>query len=185
MSSTFNIQRAAAICRQGGVIAYPTESVYGLGCDPLDPLAVARLLDLKQRPVDKGLILLASDLDQLLPFIELTAEQKNKLTRGTDKPTTWLVTASEFTPQWITGKHEKVAVRITRHRTARQLCESLGFPIVSTSANRGGQPPARSAVKVKTYFNNELDFILAGATGLLGKPTEIRDLDTDKILRCG
>ncbi|MCW9013397.1 MAG: Sua5/YciO/YrdC/YwlC family protein [Gammaproteobacteria bacterium] len=185
MSSQFNIKNAASICRQGGVIAYPTESVYGLGCDPLNQLAVFRLLYLKQRPVEKGLILLASDIQQLLPFITPNASQLKKLTTIPDKPTTWLVPASSLAPDWITGRHKKLAVRITQHKTARALCDALGFPLVSTSANRDSRPPAKTALKVKQYFGNEIDFILAGATGKLDKPTEIKDLDTNQIIRPG
>ena len=185
MSSNFNINNAASVCRQGGVIAYPTESVYGLGCDPLDELAVYRLLFLKQRPVEKGLILLASNIEQLSSFIEIDSQQEKKLTRTTDKPTTWLVKASKNTPDWIRGTHQKVAVRITQHPTARALCDAVGFPVVSTSANRGGHSPARTATKVKCYFNNEIDFILAGTTGILKNPTQIIDLETDSIIRQG
>ena len=183
MSSRFNLRYAAQICLGGGVIAYPTESVYGLGCDPLDETAVQRILSLKQREVEKGVILISDDIHKLIPFIVISPQQQTQIIQQQDKPTTWLVPASELTPFWIRGSHKKVAVRITQHRVARALCAELPWPIVSTSANPAGLLPARNAIRVQQYFKYQLDDIVAGAVNKLGSPSVIRDLDSNQIIR--
>ena len=185
MTSGFNIRRAAAVCQAGGVIAYPTESVYGLGCDPFDQLAVFKILYLKKRPLEKGLILIASSIEQLEPLIDFDPENLRQQIAKAEKPTTWLVPPSDRVPNWITGQHDKLAVRITQHETARALCEASGFPLVSTSANKGGHAPAKNAFRVRNYFNDDLDFIVTGKAGSLLRPTEIRDLATNQVIRRG
>jgi L-threonylcarbamoyladenylate synthase len=183
MSSRFGLQHAAQICRTGGIIAYPTESVYGLGCDPLNEASVYRILELKQRRVEKGLILLTDKLDKLLPFIDISVQQQKQLLQHQDKPTTWLVQASDLTPAWIRGAHPAVAVRITRHRVAAELCACLSWPIVSTSANPAKKQPARSAMRVRQYFDERLDAIISAPVDMHGKPSVIRDIATGQILR--
>jgi L-threonylcarbamoyladenylate synthase len=184
VSSRFTLQQAASVCHQGGVIAYPTESVYGLGCDPLNHRAVQYLLTLKQRSVDKGLILIGSSLTQLLPFIDIN-QQHIDIMQQASQPITWLIKKSPLTPSWISGKHDKLAVRITRHPLAAALCDSIGHAIVSTSANPGGKPPAKTRLMVQQYFGDSIDFIVPGDVGDLQNPTEIRDLETGKIIRAG
>ena len=183
MSSRFALNLARQHIHAGDVIAYPTESVIGLGCNPLDKLAVQKLLTLKQRSVDKGLILIASHIEQLLPFLDITEEQLQKLSQQTDKPTTWLVKASLLTPFWITGNHKKIAVRITRHPLCEKLCDITGHPIVSTSANRSGQPAAKTILKTRQYFGDMIDYYLTDHIQGFKNPSEIRDLETDKIIR--
>ncbi|MDQ1363670.1 MAG: L-threonylcarbamoyladenylate synthase [Pseudomonadota bacterium] len=185
MSSRFGLQYAAQICRTGGIIAYPTESVYGLGCDPLNETSVYRLLGLKQRRVEKGLILLTDDLQKLLPFIDVSSQQQKQLLQQQEKPTTWLVAASELTPVWIRGAHAKVAVRITHHVVAAALCALLPYPVVSTSANPASKPPARNVLRIRQYFPGQIDAIVSSATDLRGKPSVIRDLATGEIIRAG
>lgn len=185
MCSRFVLQRAARICRTGGIIAYPTESVYGLGCDPLNEVSVNRLLAIKQRPVEKGLILLTDVVEKILPFIVISPEQHKQLLLQQEKPTTWLVPASELTPAWIRGAHAKVAVRITRHPVAAKLCALLPYPIVSTSANPANKQPARNVLQVRHYFLNQTDAILSAAVNLRGKPSVILDLDTGQLIRAG
>jgi L-threonylcarbamoyladenylate synthase len=185
MSSRFGLQYAAQICRTGGIIAYPTESVYGLGCDPLNEASVHRILELKQRRVEKGLILLTDDVHKLLPFIDVSSQQQKKLLQQQEKPTTWLVAASDLTPSWIRGAHAKVAVRITQHVVAAKLCALLSYPIVSTSANPANKMPARNAMRVRQYFPDQLDAIISAAVDLHGKPSVIRDLDSGEIIRTG
>ena len=182
MTTPFQLRQASSVFYQGGIIAYPTEAVFGLGCDPLDPIAVQRLLDIKQRPVDKGLILLASNVQQLMPFTQL-GEQHIDTIRNTPKPTTWLVPRSSLTPAWISGNHDRVAVRVTHHPPARQLCEVIDRPIVSTSANPAGLPPARSHLMLHRYFDDEIDFELPGDVGALDKPTRIIDIDSGRVMR--
>ena len=183
MISEFSLKLACRNIHAGGIIAYPTESVIGLGCDPLNENAVNKLLMIKNRSVDKGLILIASSAEQLLPFIEITQQQLEKLSRSQNKPTTWLVQASAAAPLWITGCHEKIAVRITGHLVASQLCEMAGHPLVSTSANVSGHKAAKSLLRTKQYFADLVDFYLPGKIDGYKKPSEIRDLDSDKIIR--
>ncbi len=185
MISRFILRQAASCCHTGGVIAYPTESVYGLGCDPLNSVAVAKILQLKQRQPEKGLILIAGSLEQLLPFIDISSQQQDQLHSSDDQAITWLVKPSALAPLWITGQHSKIAVRITQHPIARDLCLTTGYPLVSTSANPAGLEPARTSLAVKHYFDDDIDFLLHGAVGQLKRPTEIRDLETQQVIRKG
>jgi L-threonylcarbamoyladenylate synthase len=186
---TFNLRLAARCIRRGGIVAYPTEAVYGLGCDPLNAAAVLRLLTIKGRTMDKGVILIAANFAQIQPFISpLTAEQKQQLDNTWPGPTTWLLPANPAVPKWICGEHNRpqgnrIALRITAHPLAKALCETTGHAIVSTSANVSSQPPAKSALTVRRYFGDQLDFILTGALGGLSKPTTIKDLITGKTTR--
>lgn len=179
------LHHAAAVLHAGGVIAYPTEGVYGLGCRPDDGRAVQHLLDLKQRPVSAGLILIAATFEQLAGWIAPTARERRQLSAEHVGPVTWIVTAGPLTPGWITGGRPTVAVRVTRHPVAAGLCRAAGLPLVSTSANRRGKPPARSAVAVRRHFGARLDLVVGGATGLSAGPTEIRDARSGRVVRAG
>lgn len=184
MISAWQLRQAAAAIHRGGVIAYPTEAVFGLGCDPLNPVAVQRLLDLKQRPMHKGLILIASRFEQLLPFIApLDAASLALLEESWPGPITWLVPARTDTPRWLCGEHSSIAVRVTAHPLASALCEAAGHALVSTSANPSGLPPARRTLRVRKYFSHQLDMIVAGDVDRQSSPTPIRDLLTKKLIR--
>jgi len=178
-----HLHQAARALQQGGVIAYPTEAVYGLGCDPLDEAAVMRLLEIKSRPVSKGLILLGADLDQLAPFIELSAEQQQRLRQHWPLATTYLVRASARTPTWIRGDHDKVAVRVSQHPIATELCRLAGTPVVSTSANHAGDPACRNVFQVTRQLGADLDFIVTGQCDRAARPSTIIDLDSGAVLR--
>ena len=180
----WQLRQAARIVRQGGLIAYPTEAVYGLGCDPLQAGAVQRLLALKDRPVDKGLILVAADLDQLRPFLlPLSADDEATVLATWPGPVTWLIPARAETPRWLRGRHDTLAVRVTDHPVTAALCRQLGHPLVSTSANRSGQPPARSPLAVRRSFGKAIDLILSAPLGNRQRPTIIRDLASGRIVR--
>jgi L-threonylcarbamoyladenylate synthase len=182
----WQLSRAVRALRQGGVVAYPTEAVYGLGCDPRNPEAVFRLLDLKRRPLEKGLILIAADLDQLCPFIApLDATAHATLAAHWPGPVTWLLPARSETPYWLRGDHDTLAVRITAHPVAAALCRAAGQALVSTSANLTGQRPATRALQVRRQFAERLDFLLNGPLGRENRPTSIRDLATKKLIRRG
>ena len=184
MIPEFQLRRAVQYCNSGGVIAYPTESVFGLGCDPLDQIAVYKILQLKQRPVEKGMILIASNLEQLQPFLS-TEQTLDKLLKPQTIPTSWLVKPSNLTPDWITGKHPKLAVRITQHPIAQALCARLGYPLVSTSANPASLPPARNLLKLRHYFADNIDYCVSGDVGKANKPSQIIDLESGQIVRPG
>jgi L-threonylcarbamoyladenylate synthase len=183
-ATRWHLHQAVRMLRAGGVIAYPTEAVYGLGCDPLQGAAVQRLLALKQRPADKGLILIASAWEQLQPFLlPLTSAQRQRLFRTWPGPHTWTLPCRPEVPYWLRGTHASLAVRITAHPVAAALCAAWGGALVSTSANRSGLPPARSALRVRQQFGDELDYLLPGALGGLARPTAIRDGISGKTLR--
>jgi L-threonylcarbamoyladenylate synthase len=184
MPSRLRLNRACHVLANGGVVAYPTEAVWGLGCEPLNRHAFARLLELKRRPPAKGVILIASDFEQLRLFIAPLPRARLKPALDTwPGAATWLVPAAEGIPEYLTGGRGTLAVRVTAHPVAAALCAAYGGAIVSTSANVSGQPPARTELQVRRRFGNGLDFILSGDTGGLARPTPIRDLATGKLLR--
>ncbi len=180
------LRRAVETVRGGGVIAYPTEAVYGLGCDPLDQDAVQRIFELKARDQAKGLILIASDISQLLPFMAPLSDAVTKtLEASWPGPVTWVVPAAESLPFWLAGGRETLAVRVTAHPIASALCRDLDMALVSTSANKNGQAPARTALAVRMLWGDAVDCIMPGEVGGLSKPTEIREALTGKVLRPG
>ena len=182
--SSLHLSHAVTALHSGGVIACPTEAVWGLSCDPFDPHAVARLLFLKDRPVEKGLILLASSQAQLEFLLEgLSPGHCRTLADSWPGPATWLVPHEGKVPQWVCGEHATVAVRVTDHPGMRALCDAYGGPVVSTSANPGGARPAKQQFQVRNYFGEALDYILPGALGSSARPTVIRDLATGQIIR--
>lgn len=184
MLITSDIAPAIGALRNGGIIAYPTEAVYGLGCDPLNQVAVQQLLSLKKRPVAKGLILIAAAWEQLVPYVEAVPRKVMAQVLATwPGPVTWLFPATSMTPDWIRGEHAAVAVRVTAHPIACALCSGFGRPMVSTSANTTGQVPARDADSVKELFTTGVEVIVQGKVGGLLQPTAIRDVMTGKILR--
>lgn len=185
MISSFHLKQAARLIRAGGIIAYPTEAVYGLGCDPLNPDAVHRLLAIKARALQKGVILIAADFGQLRPFVaELEAERMAEVHASWPGPVTWLLPAAPNVPAWLTGGRETLAVRVTAHAQTAALCRASGMPLVSTSANRAGRAPARTALQVRLHCPG-VDLILPGATDRRARPSEIRDARSGKLLRAG
>ncbi|GAA5648207.1 L-threonylcarbamoyladenylate synthase [Vibrio proteolyticus] len=183
-----NFEQALNALRQGEVIAYPTEGVFGVGCDPDNPEAIAKLLKLKQRPVEKGLILIAASYDQLLPYIDesqLTAEQLDKVHATWPGPVTWIMPCSDKVSNWVSGQFDSIAVRVTDHPLVQKMCDAFGKPLTSTSANLSGQPPCMTTEEVEQQLGEQLVAILHGETGGRDKPSEIRDAKTSQILRQG
>ncbi|PHM31010.1 L-threonylcarbamoyladenylate synthase type 1 TsaC [Xenorhabdus innexi] len=169
------------------VIAYPTEAVFGLGCDPDSEKAVNELLLLKNRPKEKGLILIADDYERLCPYIDdrqLGNEQKKTIFSFWPGPVTWVIPAKSITPKWLTGKFSTLAVRVTDHPLVRELCTLYGKPLVSTSANLSGLEPCRSSEEVRRQFGNDFP-VLEGEVGGRKNPSEIRDALTGKLYRQG
>nr|VFK29917.1 MAG: L-threonylcarbamoyladenylate synthase [Candidatus Kentron sp. MB]VFK74996.1 MAG: L-threonylcarbamoyladenylate synthase [Candidatus Kentron sp. MB] len=184
--SNWRLRRAASVLRKRGIIAYPTEAVFGLGCDPRDSDAVLRLIALKKRSIDQGLILVASGFSQLRPFVELLPpERMRDIEASWPGPVTWLFPARPTTPVSLTGRHASLAIRVSAEPSVAALCEHFGDALVSTSANPSGRPPARTALGVRRYFGQRLDDILPGSVGGLSKPSEIRDGLTGLVLRAG
>ena len=179
-----NVSAATRILSKGGVIAYPTEGVYGLGCDPFNEQAVKKLLALKERPIEKGLILIAANWQQIEALIQpLSSKQLEKIQATWPGPITWVFPASDKAPPWICGEHFSIALRITDHPIAHALCEAFDQPIVSTSANVANQPAATSMAEVQKYFADKDVFMVQGEVGLLQKPTPIRDALTGNYYR--
>ena len=178
------ISDAVQALRNGGVIAYPTESVYGLGCDPANIESIKHLLALKQRQRDKGLILIASEFAQLAPYlVDIDERLREPVQASWPGPVTWLWPARSDVSRWLRGQHDTLAVRVSAHPLVVRLCDQFGGALVSTSANLAQQPPARSAQQVRDQFGNSLDYILEGETGGCSAPTEIRDLLSGSVIR--
>ncbi len=182
MAGSENVRHAARLLAQGGVIAYPTEGVFGLGCLPDIPAAVMRILDLKGRDPAMGLVLIISRVSQLDGWIDVPLDA-TQLASTADKPVTWIVPATSAAPELICGQHDSIAVRRTEHPVARALCEAAGSALVSTSANTSGQAPPRNALLLRRRFGRLVDYIVPGNCGSAGGPSEIRDLLTGKVLR--
>lgn len=170
--------------QRGGVIAYPTEAVYGLGCDPAQLAAVQRVLTLKQRPAYKGLILIAADFDQLAPYLlPLDSVTHARVMATWPGAVTWILPAQPHVSPLIRGEHDTLAVRVSAHPTCRALCLRLGHPLISTSANLSTLPPARDAQAVAAQFGTLLDGIVDAPVGGQAQPTEIRQGLTGEIVR--
>ncbi|HET8898847.1 MAG TPA: Sua5/YciO/YrdC/YwlC family protein [Rhodanobacteraceae bacterium] len=180
------IRTAAAALRAGGVVAYPTEAVYGLGCDPRNHDAFARLFALKQRPPEQGVLLIAASFEQAAEYMDLAAVPAGALAAARADwpgPHTWIFPRAEAVPEWIAGAHAGIALRVTAHGPAAELCRAFGGAIVSTSANPHGEPPARDAATVRHYFETRLDALVDAPCGGLARPTSIRDALSGAIIR--
>jgi len=175
----FSIPALRAHLAKGGVIAYPTESCYGLGCDPRNARAVARILRLKGRPKAKGLILIGSASQQFTPYL---AEAPADWPQYWPGPFTLLLPAAKHCPRWLTGRHPKLAVRVTAHPEAARLCHALGMAIVSTSANRSGQHMLRTAAECRRAFGHRV-WVIDGRIGARRRPSTIIDPANGNLLR--
>jgi L-threonylcarbamoyladenylate synthase len=169
--------------RRGGLIAYPTESCYGLGCDPRNLGALRRLIRLKGRRAAKGLLLIADHFKRLQPFVRpLSAADVARLRRSWPGPVTWVVPASATCPPLLTGGRPTIAVRVTAHAGAARLCRSLGMALVSTSANKSGRKPAKTAAECRRIFGAQVR-VIAGRIGQRRRPSTLIDLATGTLLR--
>ena len=167
------------------MIAYPTEAVWGIGCDPWNEEAVHRLLAIKQRPMSKGLILVASSISQLAPLYNpLPKEQQAALGETWPGPNTWLIPdPKDLVPTWIKGEHKSVAIRVSAHSLVVELCNLFGGMLVSTSANLAGEPEIRSRLKLQLKLGDKLDFVVPGSLGPESNPSTIRDLASGRVFR--
>lgn len=177
------IHAAARALNRGEVVAYPTEAVWGLGCDPFNPAAVYRILELKQRPLAKGVILVAASMEQLAPYLEgLSPSQLDTLANSWPGPNTWVIPDNGYCPNWVRGAHTSLAVRVSAHSGVEALCTAFGGPIVSTSANPATMPPARTGWQARNYFGPAVHYA-PGRVGQQQQPTQIRNLITGQTLR--
>lgn len=180
--------KACHALNDGGVIAYATEAVFGLGCDPDNEQAVHKLLEIKQRPLEKGLILIAAHWEQLEPYLDVTSLSAQQLKHAFDSwpgPFTWVIPAKHSTPKWLTGQFSTIAVRVSAHPQVKALCEAFGKPLVSTSANLTTYPPCRTDAEVNNQLGTLVDYVLPGQIGDQQNPSEIRDIVSNQIIRAG
>jgi len=168
----------------GSVIAYPTEGVWGLGCDPSNKQAVLKILELKQRPFKKGMILVADSVDRLAPYLQDLPSSERLLPKNSQgRAITWVVNHGGKAPDWISGGRASLAVRISQHPVVCTLCQSAQMPLVSTSANPSSMPSAITEQEVSAYFPKGVDLIVSGALGGQNGASEIRDFASGDILR--
>ena len=169
---------AAALLRAGGVLAYPTEAVFGLGADPHNRDAFEAIFTLKQRPAERGVLLIGADFDQVRPFIDLAAVPGDRLEAvqaSWPGPHTWVFPRAPAAPAWLAGAYDGIALRVTAHAPAAALCRAFGGALISTSANPHGQPPARAVQTLRAYFGDALAGIFDAPLGGLTQPTTIAD----------
>ncbi|MGP9767354.1 L-threonylcarbamoyladenylate synthase [Halomonas sp. AOP13-D3-9] len=184
MSLATDLTPAISALRAGGVIACPTEAVWGLSCDPENDAALAHLMRMKERDPAKGVILVAAHIEQFQPWLsQLPLAMHAPLAASWPGPNTWLVPDYGRSHGLVRGAHERVALRVTDHPVMKALCEAFGGPLVSTSANRSGEPPAMSAAEINDIFGDEVAHVVEGTLGGNAKPSTIRDLATGKIMR--
>ena len=182
MASDFSIRHAAHIISDGGVIAYPTDTIYGLGCDPFNPDAIEKINLIKQRPLNKHFILLAGNIKQLRSLIQISKEQENLITQNTE-PTSWIVKASPNAPPWLTDNSGNLTIRISKHENVQHLCQALGHAIISTSANISGKTPAKNTLDLHKYFHHKVDKILVSNKKPTGKASKIIRLCDNYVIR--
>ncbi|SHE41660.1 L-threonylcarbamoyladenylate synthase [Modicisalibacter ilicicola DSM 19980] len=177
------LESAVITLREGGIIAYPTEAVWGLGCDPDNEAALETLIRLKQRDPAKGLILIAGDIAQLEPWLTgLGASDRERLAASWPGPVTWLVPDNGRSRFLLRGQHASVALRVSDHPVVAELCAAFGGPLVSTSANRAQQPPALDSASVREHFAGAV-LVVEGPLGGYARPSTIRDLHSGGVLR--
>ena len=180
---SYSTRRIAAHLKHGGLIGYPTESCYGLGCDPANRTAVQRLLKLKRRPQHRGLILIASDYHQVARYLQpLPPEQRGKLSDAGAQAITYLMPSHHSAPRWLRGSHDTLAIRLIAHPFAARLCRSVNSALVSTSANRSGQRPAKTYAQCQQLFGRKV-LVLPGRVGQRKKPSSIYTWADGKIIR--
>ena len=181
MNDELNV--AAQILRDGGVVAHACEGVWGLACDPWKIDSVRRILRIKQRPEDKGLIVIGASEAEFARELEgVPSNVRRTIVESWPGRTTWIVPNERF-PSCVTGDRPTIAVRVPGHEQARQLCQRFGGPLISTSANISEEEPARTVVEVQQIFGELLDMVLPGSIGDAEGPSEIRSAMNGARLR--
>lgn len=184
-TSVPRLRRIRDLILAGGIGAYPTEGVWGLGCDPWNATALGRLINLKGRGAGKGLIVIAADIEQLNDLVEWPSDPavRQAIHASWPGPVTWIVRAAPDLPTLLTGGRETIAVRVSAHPPVIKLCQAADQALVSTSANRSGHPAHTRIWQVKRRFAPALDWLLPGPLGGQRGPSEIREASTGRILR--
>ena len=170
----------------GAVICYPTEAIFGLGCDPDNQAAVAHLLQLKGRPLSKGLILIADNYSQCLPYVadeHIPLHKRAEIFSSWPGAVTWLLPAKASAPRWLTGGRQTIAIRVTAHPVVKRICQAFAKPIVSTSANFSGEMPVTSLSQAKALVADQVGYYVDGPLGSHSSPSVIKDAMTGKVIR--
>ena len=171
------------ILHSSGVIAYPTEGVWGLGCLPAAADAVLRILELKNRSVAQGLLLVAADIEQFETYLEgIDRDYRSELEVNWPGAVTYLVPDNGTAPRWIVGNHPTLGLRVSAHPLVKTLCEVVA-PLVSTSANIASRPSALNTFSVMRYFGDAIDYVVPGKLGESAGPSQIRVLETGEVIR--
>ena len=179
----FQIRKAARCLEAGGVIAYPTEGVYGIGCLPQYTDAVERIVTIKGRSASAGLILIAAEVELLTGWVAPSAAELKNLLRRMEHPTTWIVSAQPGLDPLLTGGRDTLAVRITEHPIAAGLSAAVSGPLVSTSANKSGKAAAMNAHQARHKLGRTLDYVISGPLGSAAGPSEIRVAADGRVVR--
>ena len=180
----FHIHSAVQTLKQGKLIGYPTESMFGIGCDPKQSSAIERILEIKQRSPAMGLILIASDISQLEPWVDFKqVPDMQTLLSSWPGHETWLVPAKKHVSNLLTGSHDTLAVRVSAHPIVCQLCDNFKAAITSTSANKNGQPESGSVFSAQQIFNAEIDYYVPGEITGKGRASRIRHALTGQVIR--
>jgi len=181
-----HINKAVKIIHEGGIIAYPTEGTFCFGCDPFNNTAVLRLIKIKQRNIEKGLILIASDWSQVASLVNINLNTCNNIRENinpvTKNPITWIFPATKKVPPCIASKSNSIIIHVTSHPVVKLLCQKYGAPIVGTSANIAKQLPAKTFKQTYSNFSNLIDFIIPGNAGNSKKTIEFRDIQTSELI---
>jgi len=176
------LKKIHEILVDGGVIAYPTESVFGLGCDPSNEQAITKILEIKKRTLEMGFVLLAPNIEIVSGWVNVSNKQLKIVSSPSPRPTTYIVSASESAPKWL-AVNNTLAIRLSNDPFIKNICGLLGFPIVSTSANLHGEQPCKSAKEVQKIMGSQLDYIVFKKTGPFNNPSTIIDLISGKTIR--
>lgn len=187
MTHRGNSLSAAAQCvHDGGVIAYPAEACFGIGCHPENTRGLMRIREMKSRSAEQGFILVADALPELRPYLHwevLEQAQRQRIDASWPGPITWLIPASARSDTALRGRFSTLAVRVTAFSSLKALCRAVGGPLVSTSANRGGQAPLTTADEVEAVFADEIDYLLDLPIQGLDSPSQIIDAVTGTTIR--
>ena len=181
------LSEALRVLSEGGVVALPTETFYGLAVDPFSELAVKRLYEVKRRRRDKPVLLLVGDAGEVERFAaEVPEAARELMARFWPGPLTLVFRARPEVPPWVTAETGTVALRVSSHPLAREIPRLFGTAVTGTSANLSEEPPARTAEEVAHYFP-DIDLVLDGGPTPGRKPSTLVSVVSSKpeLLRPG
>jgi len=174
---------AVEYLKNGKIIAYPTETVFGIGCDPYKKDSVNRIFEIKKRPLVKKFILIASSYEQLTDVVNME-KITDEVLKSWPGPNTWLVPPNKKLPEWLINKDNGlIAVRVSKNSAVKEMCEKFGKPIISTSANLYDSEALRNYEEVEKVFSETIDYLVIGETSKQKKPSTIKNMLTGEVIR--